>query len=215
MKNNLVFVAGLHGNEPVPVMALCAKNIPFVLGNPLAAKLGVRYVDHDLNASFGVKNNTYESHQSKNVLKNIPQHSIVIDFHTMPVDSPSFAIVVDEDMIDYAQTLGVRHVVYMKYNPKNGHALINHRKGVSVETGMHGLYASYLKTLEIVKRTTYCRKTRGVQVYEVYGAISKKANYTNFALFSDDEESFYPVLAGERTYDFLGLKARIYKGEIQ
>lgn len=215
MKNNLVFVAGLHGNEPVPVMALAAHNIPYVCGNSLALKLGVRFVDQDLNASFGVTNETHESQQAQNVLQNIPENAIVIDLHTMPVDSPSFAIVVDEHMIPFAKTLGVMHIVYMKYNPKNGHALINHRDGVSIETGTHGSYDAFLKTLEVVQCAQGGSTHTSATIYEVYGAITKKGMQKNFELYEDKGESYYPVLAGDRTYNFLGLKARIYKGEIQ
>lgn len=48
-----------------------------------------------------------------------------------------------------------------------------------------------------------------VKVYEVYQKIYQKIyqkrKYVNFRKYGD----FYPVLAGEKAYKFLGLKARL------
>jgi hypothetical protein len=43
-------------------------------------------------------------------------------------------------------------------------------------------------------------------VYEVYEEISEEGLYKNFIMH---EKGFIPVLAGETSYDFYGLKARI------
>lgn len=204
---NIQFIAGLHGNEQAPVRALEAVGIPFLLGNPLACKKNIRYTARDLNASFGVRGVGYEVKRASAILKRIPTCDLVVDFHTTTAVTPPFVIVVDERMIPLAATAGIPRVVLMRHNIKRGHALINYRDGISVEAGNHDTRASERCTMRVAKNVLAGRRA-SVKVYEVYGVIAKPGRYRNFHKHAD---GFIPVLAGEKAYDFYGLKARLLK----
>ena len=62
----ILIVSGTHGNEINPVWAVnqfCKRDniidnnieYKFIIGNPLALKKGIRYIDNDLNRSFNFK----------------------------------------------------------------------------------------------------------------------------------------------------------------
>ena len=204
---NLYYITAMHGDECMPTLALAATNIPQLIANPKALSIGKRWVDADLNASFGLRAKTYESRRAREVLGQIPKKAIVVDFHTTDTANVPFAIIVDPAMLSLALKTGLRHIVYMKHNIKKGHALINHRNGVSVEAGKHKDAQSFDTTLAVVKNLQR-GKLRKAGLYEVYGKLTKPGKYTNFKLHKD---GFYPVLAGESSYNFYGLKARKVK----
>lgn len=209
MSKEIQFVTTIHGNEPVPGRALRGMGEKHVVGNPLALLLRRRFVNRDLNASFGSRGLTYEELRAPMVLNQLNKEDLVVDFHTFSCESPPFAIIVDPSMLPLAASLGVDRVVYMKFSTKGGHALLNHRNGVSVEVGNHQDPKSSDLTKEIVTRL----KTKGVypepiDLYEVFGKIETPGNYTNFV---EHPDGFFPVLSGEKAYikqGFYGLKAR-------
>lgn len=203
-KRSIIFVAGLHGNELATVRALKKARIPFILGNPRAAKKNVRFTARDLNASFNVKGKSYEIKRAKEILQAIPRDSLVVDFHTTRAKTAPFAIVTDKSMIPFAATTGLTNVVLMKYNMKRGHALIDHCDGISVEAGSHDTRASHNTTLRVA-RNVLRRERHPIVVYEVYGKLAKPGKYRNF---KKHPLGFVPVLAGETSYNFYGLKAR-------
>jgi len=200
---NIIFVAGVHGNEKMPVRALAENNIPFILGNPQAQKKNVRFISRDLNASFGMRGKGYEVKRAAEILKEIDKNILVVDFHTTAAPIP-FVIICDKKILPLAARVGLGRVVLMKYNIKKGHALINYRNGISIETGSHTSKKSYDLTLKIV-RNILGGKKHPIKLYEVYGKILKPGRYHNFRRHPD---GFIPVLAGEKAYDFYGLKAR-------
>jgi predicted deacylase len=203
-ERTIVLVAGLHGNERAPVRALAASGRPFVHGNPSAYEKNVRFVDADLNASFGVLGGTSEASRAEQLLTEIDESDLVVDFHTTASRGPTFAILTDIAMLPLARKTGLTHAVLMTHNIKKGHALINYRDGVSVEMSGHDTEESFETTLRVVECLEY--GARGVmEVYEVYGVITEPGEYENFVLHAG---GFYPVLVGEEAYNFIGLKAR-------
>lgn len=203
---NILFITGLHGDERIPVFALASAGIPQIVANPKALSLGKRFIDCDLNSSFGAKGNSYEVKRAKEMLNLIPQKSTVIDLHTFSAISESFVVIVDKKMIGLACQTGLKHIVLMEHNIKKGNALINHRNGISVEVGGHQDYKSFLATLKVVDNIkTGKKKSKGVNLYSVFDIINKKGKYINFKQHKD---GFIPVLAGEKAYNFYGLKAK-------
>ena len=209
---NIQFVTAVHGNEPMPTLALVSMGEKQIIGNPRALARGVRYTEKDLNASFGTEGSSYEEKRASKLIKSSDLIYDVIDFHTFACDSQPFAIIVDVKQLKLAETLGVKHVVYMKHNIKAGHSLINFLPGVSVEVGNHADPNGFDLTQKIVKNVR-SGKTFPVRVYEVYARIEEKGEYLNFV----EKDGFIPVLYGERSYDnqgFYGLKAREITGTI-
>lgn len=213
MNHEFQFVAAVHGNEPLPHKAMQSIGEKHVVGNPLALLFNRRYIQRDLNASFGTIGLAYEQLRAPVVLRQLNKSGLIVDFHTFSCVSAPFVVVVDLAMVPLASSLGVEHVAYMNFNIKKGHALINFRDGVSVEVGGHRDTGLYDLTKAIVDRLkTDGIKPKPVRVFEVFGRIEKPGNYTNFVLSAD---GFVPILYGEKAYikqGFYGLKARETRG---
>lgn len=206
-KQNIVFIAGMHGNERIPVAALTENGVPFILGNPIAYEKNIRFTERDLNASFGIDCKDYECVRANEILKEISEDVFVVDFHTTANEVNSFVIVVDEEMIPLARRTGLERVVIMRHNIKKGHALINHRKGISVEAGTHKDRRIYQMTLDVAQNVRGYKEHPAV-LYEVYGEIKEPGDYKNFQMHA---EGFIPILSNEPEYEsqgLFGLKAR-------
>jgi Ser/Thr protein kinase RdoA (MazF antagonist) len=204
----ITFVAGLHGNERLPVQALIDSGIDFILGNPLAYERNVRFVDEDLNASFKKTGDSYEVRRAAEILNTIPADSLVIDFHTTTATTEPFVILADPAMEDFARSLGISNIVLMKHSIKEGHALINHAPGVSVELGKHDdVSAGYDLVMSIVKNVGEMPRVEH-NLFEVYDVLREDGEYKNFIEHAD---GFVPILYGEEAYrnsGIFGLKAR-------
>ncbi len=201
------FVTGLHGNERLPILALASIGQTQIVANTEALSKNVRFTEKDLNSSFGTNGKTYEEKRAKEILKLIDKYSRVIDLHTFSGQSDPFVIIVDLKILEFAKSLGFKHIVYMKHNIKGGHALINFRKGVSIEMGNHNdpkVAERVIKLAEMIKNKK--SDFQKAKIYEVFGIITKPGKYFNFKKHKD---GFTPILAGENAYDFYGLKARI------
>jgi len=203
---NILFVTGMHGNEVIPVFALASQEIPQIVANPKALSLGKRFLDRDLNSSFGIKGDGYEIKRAKEMLGFIPKNSLVVDLHTFSAGSEPFVVIVDKKMIKFACQTGLKRIVLMEHNIKKGNALINHRNGISVEVGNHKNYKSFFTALRVVDKIKAGKaESKGVNLYSVFGIIKKRGKYVNFKQHKD---GFIPVLAGEKAYNFYGLKAK-------
>ncbi len=202
------YVTGLHGNEIAPILALASLGKNQLVANPLAVTKKVRYVERDMNVAFGLEGNEYEVQRAKEVLQQIDSRETVVDLHTFAGKSEPFVIVVDKKMLKLAAKLGIRKVVYMKFNPKQGHALINHRKGVSVELGQHSDYRGVFQRVKMIVERLKKGIENEIEVYEVIGKYDKGEKYRNFVKNAD---GYYPVLASKKALEIHGwyaLKAR-------
>lgn len=206
---DLVFVTGIHGNEHLPILALASMGIPQVVANSQAVKKNIRFIEMDMNQAFGKHGNTLEEKAARKLLEKVPPDSRVLDFHTTGTETPPFAIITDQNQLSFAQTLGLPFVVYMAFSIKAGHALIDHRPGVSVELGNHQNPRCFDMALSVVEAAKNGFVNKSVPVLEVYGKIEKPGEYINFKKTHDGEEAFYPILAGKNSYGFPGLKARL------
>lgn len=197
-------VAGQHGNEKGPVRALISRGYDFILGNPEAGEKNVRYIDQDLNASYGTNTDTLESRRSQEILDLISSENVVIDFHTTSAKGPPFTILMDRAMFPLAERTGLTHAVLMTHNIKKGHALINVRDGIAVEISGYDTQESFDASLSVLDALESGRSSP-FTLYEVYDLITEPGEYENFV---ESKDGFFPVLVGEESYDFIGLKAR-------
>ena len=203
---NYKFVTAVHGNEPIPVFALADLNVKQYIANKRALIEHRRFIDADLNSVFGVEGKGYEYDQAKEMLNEISPEEKVIDLHSFSAVSEPFVVVVNENMIDLAIKTGLSNIVIMEHNIKNGHALINYRKGISVEIGHHKSHESFIIAQNVYKNllNNFVPKKKP-SLFRVFGIITEPGEYVNF---TQSSQGFYPVLAGEKAYDFYGLKAK-------
>lgn len=201
---NIRIVAGQHGNEKGPVRALESLGIEFILGNPKAGEANIRFIDQDLNASYGANTDAYESARAQEILTQISKDEVVIDFHSTSAKGSPFAILMDRDMLPLAERTGLSYAVLMTHNIKKGHALINARDGIAVEISGYDTEESFDTSLQVL-RSLESKNSLPLALYEVYDLITEPGEYENFV---EHENGFFPVLVGEESYDFIGLKAR-------
>jgi len=203
----MIYTTAIHGNEPIPVFGLASLGVKQVVCNLKALCVNKRFLEKDLNQSFGTNGKTIEEVRAKEILREIPEKETVIDLHTMSAKSEPFAIVVDLKMVKLAALTGLKHVVYMSHNIKSGHSLIDHRNGISIETGNHIKQVTFETVCMIYKNIKEGKKHK-FTLYEVYDVIDDEDDYQNFKPYKNE---FIPVLAGEKAYNMPGLKAKVIK----
>ncbi len=201
------FVTGIHGDEKLPIIALAGIGETQFVANLLALAKNKRFIERDMNASFGTGGSTYEEKEAGKFVSNLDKKKFVVDFHTNQSMEEPFVIIVDKKMIPFASTLGIDKVIYMKFNVKKGHSLIDLIDGVSVEVGNHNSINSIRNTIKVTEKLKEGRK-RKITLYEVFGIIRKPGKYVNFQKCT---QGFVPIFAGKNTYNCYGLKARILK----
>ncbi len=178
--------------------------LEFILGNPQAFAANKRFIDRDLNASFETGGDSYEERRATEILGEVDTGNFVIDFHTTSSVTEPFVILTNKKMLPFAEFTGLKSVVLMTHNIKKGHALIDHRDGMSIEISGYDTPEGYRDTRSILRALESGTSTP-ITAYEVYGRITEPGTYVNFQQHPD---GFYPIFVGEEAYDFIGLKAR-------
>ena len=104
----ILAIISTHGNEllgPNLLAYMLAKrsklleNIEFIIANPRAYAKNVRYIESDLNRSYGLGLDTYESQRAKVIEERIRllKPGLVLDFHTTTTEQPDILITADKD----------------------------------------------------------------------------------------------------------------------
>lgn len=94
----ILAIISTHGNEllgPNVLVYMLSKrsklleDIEFIIANPRAYAKNVRYTESDLNRSYGLGLDTYESQRAKVIEERIRllKPELVLDFHTRPLPS--------------------------------------------------------------------------------------------------------------------------------
>ena len=58
-------ITGIHGDEIAPILAMSLLGKQQLIANPKAVLRKKRFIDKDLNASFGIRKNYYEADRAK------------------------------------------------------------------------------------------------------------------------------------------------------
>ena len=150
---HLWLTGGVHGNEPVGVLALLAVcqafdqggllskgRLTLTLGNPDAFLCNKRLIDEDLNRAFGAESrqkNPLEARRAQDLYESLTNDrpSFLLDFHS--VSSGNFQIVVSRSEVEsWAERLGCVSI-HLSYDPKHmsGKTLID----AAIEQGVPAL----------------------------------------------------------------------------
>ena len=227
MKRVLI-VGSQHGNELLggqlyeylrerPIDGL---RVDFYLANQRAHKAGVRYVESDMNRSYGPGEQTYERGRAARLLSHLSEHQydLVLDAHTTTVEQePCFiAASIDGPAAAFMRACHITNVVVMEHEFVR-QSLIGHvAQAVSVEISNSQLTDELFERLrdDLVAYAVGAKPYSRKQVFAVRELLKKTevsdpdAPMENFRLSSD---GFYPVLVGENSYkkqtDYLGFKA--------
>ena len=104
----ILAIISTHGNEllgPNLLAYMLAKrsklleNIELIIANPRAYAKNVRYIESDLNRSYGLGLDTYESQRAKVIEERIRllKPELVLDFHTTTAEQPDILITADKN----------------------------------------------------------------------------------------------------------------------
>ena len=160
-RKRAVLVALTHGNEVGGIEAIYEASkefaahpsesveITFALSNIAAAKAGKRFIERDLNRSFGVKNGTQLEHQFAKRIESICEGvDLIIDFHQTvePSEIGFFIVPFSPANLGLAETICGESplIVYEKNFSADGqtltaYALENNIKALTYEAGALGI----------------------------------------------------------------------------
>lgn len=231
-QNRIYIVGGIHGNELFGLKILgklqpySGNNLQICVANISAVAKNKRYIESDLNRSFGHQpTETLESTLAKTIVRDIEKFGpdIVIDLHTSVTKVGKVAILAKNfhKLVSIAEKLGMERAVVMPDAINKG-SLIGQFPdiGIALEIG-RDLRSDKLAE-EIADRLRHlltvdlsdAKHTLHSEVYEVIRRVEKHetkglryANFKHNTLLDG-----YPFLMGESNYaDIAGFLAQKVK----
>ena len=212
--------------------------LKLIIANPPALFQGVRFLSEDLNRSFAGSsvNNSSEARLAPQILEMVKDSDYTIDIHSTSTISEAFAIVGrrNEERLRLAEIAGLRNTVL--FEGESTRAMVdNVACGIGLELGLHGSEYAYEEGLRavnnileglVMSKSSYLKEN--AEFFEIFGLLPNLAypvilHVSNFQKVMPGtiiassvdgkkdiiaEEEFYPVLAGERSYANLSLKAK-------
>lgn len=143
MATKILVLGGTHGNERlgIELVALLKKQpiqgVDATLANPKAIKAGKRFVESDLNRSFGASfPGTYESRLAARLAKLTRSYDVVLDFHNTqtPKNNCTFVGVgCDQQLFSAIKQLGLTRCVEATYDCINKYCLNSISVEISVD----------------------------------------------------------------------------------
>lgn len=234
----VALVGSLHGDEPVGArvldeignLQLIKGQIITVIGNPLALKKRVRFIEEDLNRSFLKEPiNTRERKIAKKIMKEISSADFVIDIHSTTTNTNGVVIVssLNKKIKEAIDVMKPKNVVLISSMAK--YSLIGSvSHSVSLEYGEHHKEKTYRESLEavlrflsyqgIIERKRAKKSEEKINYFKVSGAVKRPNDFKmnpikNLSLVRKGsilgyvasqpikaKESFYPFLFGPKSY---------------
>ena len=228
--SNILLLGSQHGNETLgdELYAHLQTNysdllshVTFLIANPKAHELSERYIESDMNRSYGLDQSTYESKQADKIEAYIAAHhfDLVLDLHTTTCAQPSCFIAsnLDGSVGQFIGLSSINRIVHMKHTIVE-HSLIGRCSiAVSIEISASDVTSVVLDELcDTIRRFTMGSKsTSDKKLYVVQSLLAKSEIAANEAAklqnFVMSKHGFIPILVGENSYkkntDYLGFKA--------
>lgn len=229
MKNKKILIVGSqHGDEysGERLYAHILRNHPsfldfvmYEVGNPEARKLQKRFIESDMNRSFGAGEATYERERAAEIVEliNKNEFDLVLDMHTTTVEQPPCLILGDitDKNEPFVRATSFEHIAIMGDVAKN--ALTgNCPQSVAIEVYMD--ISEELLELICQDIERYMRGETSGNVKNVYSDIEPfqksevaMGGITKLKNFEKSKQGYYPIMIGERSYqdytDYIGFKA--------
>jgi hypothetical protein len=209
MKNNILFIGGTHGDEPIGVNALkeLAKersNFDWIIGNEPALRQKNREFEGNLNRSApGNKDSLfYAQRRAAEILELSKKYKFVIDLHGTPSQSGIFIIITNpkKENFKLAARLPIKNVVYWPSfsSELEGPMSEFFPCGLEIECGPKNDPKTKQKLKNIIKnfldKKTSDKKQKIFEVYDSYSGPN--LGLKEFQLTKINGEKFYPVLVG-------------------
>lgn len=226
----ILLLGSQHGNEPLGDLLYerikthhphLLKNITYKLGNPKAHKEKVRYIESDMNRSYGGTANTYEEKRAQHILKFISEGNfdLVLDLHTTVCDQPPCFIL--PELTPATRTfIRASHIerVVLLTDPMVRTSLTGvHPRAMAIEVANSQLTPRLLDNLceDIARYVKDDIKSATKKVYDVPSLLLKTEVAPellgSLINFEKTKDGFIPILTGNNSYrkntHYLGFKA--------
>lgn len=200
----MLLVYCLHGDEvATEKIALRMEEklgIEIYLGNPVARRRKVRFVESDLNRSFN-KRGTREAKRAIVIKKALlhSKHNLIIDLHATKAVMPPCAIITDLKQLYLVARTGIKRVIYFTQEFSSGGSLIeNIPNAFSIE-----IYPSKESIKFLENAVALAAKGKIIRrVFDVYFVIEIVKGKTDLSIqnFKKFEDGSYPLFSGEPAY---------------
>lgn len=222
-KIKILVIGGIHGNEYTGIELVKIlnenplENIESVIANPQAVNKDKRFIETDLNRSFGkTETMSLEEKLAKNLIQKIKKKPLILDFHNTTADYNSCAITTKkptEEVLKICSHLELEHIIIMP----PGNSLIGQcqNTAISVEiSNNQGPKFSPNFFYQKLKTAISKKPDRKINTYRFVKKIPKPSNLdlskiNNFEelilvqkklLNLDLSKKYYPIFKGEEAY---------------
>lgn len=221
-QHTIAIIAALHGDETEgidileklkPLLTekeLSKHTFYFVIGNPVALQEKKRFVQLDMNRIFpGNKNGNTEEQRAAELCAFLKNMDLVIDIHSTTAQTEPFFIITPDNkqMIPLLQGRSITKLCIMNTSIASGKALIDYCNGFSIEISEAQELENIVNcVIELIKGI---KSDNTLEIFDVYKIITQPlTNLNNFEETNVNEETFTPILFGEKEYEFTCLAAR-------
>ena len=206
-------VAAVHGDEPLGTQIIRDLRIPHgvrlttLIAHPEALAKDVRYLETDLNRSFpGKEEGSKEERIATRILKALASCDVVFDLHTTTAMTESFVIATRHTSL--ASHVPLRYAVHMTPTCASGRALIDHVPGVSIEFQERIAREEAKQIVEGAIISVVENMHHMQEQFAVEGTVKTEKEMVNFREGIFEGKRFIPILAGERAYMGMCLRAK-------
>lgn len=200
----MLIIYCLHGDElETEIIAKKMREkcgIDIYVGNPLARKKKVRFVERDINRSFGTRG-TLEARRASRVKIDLLKRKddLIIDLHRTTAQMPPCAIITNLEQLKLVSLTNITKVVYMTSEFSSGYSLIEHiPNSFSLE-----FYPDEKSIREVEKAIELGNKGKvRNKRFEVYKLVEivKGDRDLKIKNFRRSRNGTYPVFSGELAY---------------
>lgn len=219
----ILVLGGTHGNEMLGIQLVQLlkerpiKGVTAMIANPCAVEQNRRYIESDLNRSFGsLYLGTYETNRAAELRQIISNYDVVLDLHnTMTPDNDSSFVGPDcnNDLYDVSAQLGLLNCIEATYDCVNKFC----PNTLSIEVSLNGKLDSAIYWYNKIALLASGRlsKKGEIERYRYYGRVTWdeaeniQTTWRPFVRISQEdrlaigvEAVVYPIFIGSRLTEY-------------
>lgn len=224
----ILILAATHGNELLGIklyQRLLQKRSPllehidFMISNPKAFAAKKRYIDCDLNRSYGTNGSKYEQQRAAAITEyvRLTKPDLILDMHTTSCKQPNCLIVGTIDGAMRRRLLAASHIDrILQVTPMNDVAMLGNNV-VGYEIPNRSITSALLDDIAedlqrfVDNQLAHSHKKLFVMQDKIYKRDVTDEQASTFINFEMHELGYVPIMTGENSYkkqtDYLGFKA--------
>ncbi len=224
----ILIIAATHGNELLGIKLYqrllqqrspLLEYIDFIIANPRALAARTRYIDCDLNRSYGSRGTRYEEQRAREISDYIghTKPDVVLDMHTTSCQQPNCLIVGGLDGAMRRRFLGASHIdTILTVHSLSDVATLGDNV-IGYEVPNHHITSAVLDAISqdlhnfIDGNAPHIAKQHFTMIDKIYKNEVTSEQATTFVNFEMNALGFVPIMTGENSYkkltDYLGFKA--------